>query len=104
MLAKIGPVVNRWYFTDLPTARAARAADLAQSWSQVATALPGKGNVPVSLHATPQEALDQAVAAAGGADRIVVFGSFYTVGGVLEHGTPRLQAKHLGFSTRRSAA
>jgi dihydrofolate synthase/folylpolyglutamate synthase len=104
MLAKIGPVVNRWYFTDLPTARAARAADLAQSWSQVATALPGKGSVPVSLHATPQEALDQAVAAAGGADRIVVFGSFYTVGGVLEHGTPRLQAKHLGFSTRRSAA
>ncbi len=104
MLAKIGPVVNRWYFTDLPTARAARAADLAQSWSQVAQGLPGKGGVPVSLHATPQEALDQAVAAAGGADRIVVFGSFYTVGGVLEHGTPRLQAKHLGFSTRRSAA
>ncbi len=104
MLAKIGPVVNRWYFTDLPTARAARAADLAQSWSQVAQGLPGKGSVPVSLHATPQEALDQAVAAAGGADRIVVFGSFYTVGGVLEHGTPRLQAKHLGFSTRRSAA
>jgi len=104
MLAKIGPVVNRWYFTDLPTARAARAADLAQSWSQVAQGLPGKGGVPVSLHATPQEALDQAVAAAGGADRIVVFGSFYTVGGVLEHGTPRLQAKHLGFSARRSAA
>lgn len=104
MLAKIGPVVDRWYFTDLPTARAARAADLAQSWSQVAQGLPGKGGVPVSLHATPQEALDQAVAAAGGADRIVVFGSFYTVGGVLEHGTPRLQAKHLGFSTRRSAA
>ena len=29
------------------------------------------------------------------ADRIVVFGSFFTVGGVLEHGVPRLQAKHL---------
>jgi dihydrofolate synthase/folylpolyglutamate synthase len=25
----------------------------------------------------------------------VVFGSFYTVGGVLAHGTPRLSAKHL---------
>jgi dihydrofolate synthase/folylpolyglutamate synthase len=25
----------------------------------------------------------------------VVFGSFYTVGGVLQEGIPRLQAKHL---------
>jgi dihydrofolate synthase/folylpolyglutamate synthase len=36
------------------------------------------------------------VEAADPADRIVVFGSFYTVGGVLENGVPRLQAKHLG--------
>lgn len=42
------------------------------------------------------------MAAAGATDRIVVFGSFYTVGGVLEHGTPKLQAKHLGWSTSKS--
>ena len=44
---------------------------------------------------TPMEALQAAIAAADPADRIVVFGSFFTVGGVLEHGTPRLQARHL---------
>jgi peptide/nickel transport system ATP-binding protein len=36
-----------------------------------------------------------AVDAAEPADRIVVFGSFYTVGGVLQQGVPRLQARHL---------
>jgi dihydrofolate synthase/folylpolyglutamate synthase len=41
-------------------------------------------------------ALRAAAAAADPADRIVVFGSFYTVGGVLKDGVPRLQAKHLG--------
>jgi dihydrofolate synthase/folylpolyglutamate synthase len=29
------------------------------------------------------------------ADRIVVFGSFYTVGGVMKDGVPRLAARHL---------
>jgi dihydrofolate synthase/folylpolyglutamate synthase len=42
------------------------------------------------------QALDAAVAAADPADRIVVFGSFYTVGGVLKDGPPRLVARHLG--------
>ena len=104
MLARIGPLVDRWYFTDLPTARAASAADLAQLWESLAAGLSRRKDIPVSLHATPQEALDEAVAAAGAADRIVVFGSFYTVGGVLEHGTPKLQAKHLGWSTSKSGA
>jgi dihydrofolate synthase / folylpolyglutamate synthase len=40
-------------------------------------------------------ALNAAVAAADPADRIVVFGSFFTVGGVLHDGVPRLAAKHL---------
>ena len=52
--------------------------------------------VASSLHADPMSALQAAVAAADPADRIVVFGSFYTVGGVLVNRTPRLQAKHLG--------
>jgi dihydrofolate synthase / folylpolyglutamate synthase len=37
----------------------------------------------------PAEALRAAAAAADPADRIVVFGSFYTVGGVLKEGLPR---------------
>ena len=92
MLAKIGPLVDRWYFTDLPTPRAASGQALLERWQQ----LPGRRDVPASVHANPGEALHAAQAAADPADRIVVFGSFYTVGGVLQHGVPRLQAKHLG--------
>jgi dihydrofolate synthase/folylpolyglutamate synthase len=50
---------------------------------------------PVSVYADPRAALESAAAAADPADRIVVFGSFYTVGGILEGGVPRLQAPHL---------
>lgn len=92
MFAKIGPLVDRWYFTDLPTPRAASAQELLARWQ----ALPGRREVPCSTHASPQAALDAAMAAAEPADRILVFGSFYTVGGVLQQGVPRLAAKHLG--------
>ncbi|MFT6767483.1 MAG: dihydrofolate synthase/folylpolyglutamate synthase, partial [Burkholderiaceae bacterium] len=44
---------------------------------------------------SPQLALDAAVAKASPTDRIIVFGSFFTVGGVLTKGIPRLEAKHL---------
>jgi len=50
----------------------------------------------VSTFASPAEALAAALAQADPADRIVVFGSFYTVGGVLKDGPPRLVARHLG--------
>jgi dihydrofolate synthase/folylpolyglutamate synthase len=48
----------------------------------------------VSEHADPAAALAAALAAADPADRILVFGSFLTVGGVLRQGLPRLGAKH----------
>ncbi|HEY8359952.1 MAG TPA: bifunctional tetrahydrofolate synthase/dihydrofolate synthase [Ramlibacter sp.] len=92
MLAKIGPLVDRWYFTDLPTPRAASAQDLLARWQGLA----GARQVPASTHAGPQEAFAAAVAAAEPTDRILVFGSFFTVGGVLQQGVPRLAAKHLG--------
>ena len=96
MLAKVGPLVDRWYFTNLPTPRAETAAVLQQKWNAVQMVAGGRRDVTSSLHADPMEALEAAVAAADPADRIVVFGSFYTVGGVLINGTPRLHAKHLG--------
>ena len=92
MLAKIGPLVDRWYFTDLPTPRAASARDLQARWQ----ATPGRRDVPSSTHASPQAALQAAVEQADPADRILVFGSFFTVGGVLQQGVPRLAAKHIG--------
>jgi dihydrofolate synthase/folylpolyglutamate synthase len=91
MLARMGPLVDRWYFTDLPTPRAQTAARLMAAWESLET---GK-NVLASTWPDPAQALQAAIAAAGPADRIVIFGSFYTVGGVLRDGIPRLHAKHL---------
>lgn len=89
MFRKMGPLVDRWYFTDLDTQRAAKAADLQAAWRAQET----RRDVGSSTHASPLAALRAAAAAADPADRIVVFGSFFTVGGVLKDGIPRLQAK-----------
>jgi dihydrofolate synthase/folylpolyglutamate synthase len=91
MLQKVNPMVDKWYFTDLPLPRAAKAADLQQAWQVQNT----RTDTASSVHADPMQALQAAIEAADPADRIVVFGSFYTVGGVLKDGIPRLQAKHL---------
>ncbi len=91
MLLKLAPIVDRWYFTDLPTARAASAVDLQSRWQTLNT----RADAQSGIYTSPQAALDAAVKVADAADRIVVFGSFYTVGGVLQNGTPRLEAKHL---------
>lgn len=96
MLAKVGPLVDRWYFTSLPTPRAETGAALQQKWNALQMVAGGRREVATSVHQDPMQALQAAVAAAGPADRIVVFGSFFTVGGVLINGTPRLHAKHLG--------
>lgn len=97
MLLKIGPLIDRWYLTDLPTSRAETAANLQKKLQALQVVAGGtQREVPTSLHTNPQEALDAAVQAADPADRIVVFGSFYTVGEVLKDGPPRLHAKHLG--------
>ncbi|PUE39539.1 bifunctional tetrahydrofolate synthase/dihydrofolate synthase [Limnohabitans sp. Hippo3] len=91
MLQKVNPMVDKWYFTDLPLPRAAKAADLQQAWQTQNT----RTDTASSVHADPMQALQAAIDAADPADRIVVFGSFYTVGGVLKDGIPRLHAKHL---------
>ena len=91
MLARIGPLVDKWYFTDLPTARAATGAALLATWQSVNR----RSDVTASACASPEAALAAAVKNADPADRIVVFGSFYTVGGILKSGTPRLSAPHL---------
>jgi dihydrofolate synthase/folylpolyglutamate synthase len=99
MLARVAPLVDRWYFCDLPLPRAASAQQLADALSPVLAANPAGASAAVadrvSLHADPALALAAAVAAAAPTDRIVVFGSFLTVGGVLKNGVPRLHAKHL---------
>ncbi len=91
MFARIGPLIDRWYFTDLPTPRAASGNELQARWQ----AQEVRAQAATAVFADPLQALQAALAAADPADRIVVFGSFYTVGGVLQDGLPRLQAKHL---------
>ncbi len=94
LLAKLAPLVDVWHCCTLPTARAATAEELAAS---VREATAGRAGVAVEVHthASPSEGLRAAAAAADSADRIVVFGSFYTVGGVLKDGLPRLGAAHV---------
>ena len=92
MLERIAPLIDRWHLTDLPLPRASTAEALAETLkAHPATA---KSTV-AGCHASPMEALQAAVSHADPADRIVVFGSFFTVGGVLQDGVPRLSAKHL---------
>ncbi|MBC7621536.1 MAG: bifunctional tetrahydrofolate synthase/dihydrofolate synthase [Candidatus Saccharibacteria bacterium] len=91
MLGKLSPIIDRWYFTSLPSPRATTAEHLQSQWVAQNT----RKDTDSQTFANPQAALDAAVAAADPADRIVVFGSFYTVGGVLAQGVPRLSAKHL---------
>jgi dihydrofolate synthase / folylpolyglutamate synthase len=70
-------LVDYWYCTDLPTARAAKGIDLAkqiQGLGKEAEVFSGAGSAY-------QMALDKA----GEGDRIVVFGSFYTVAGVMAY-------------------
>ncbi|MEK8033152.1 bifunctional tetrahydrofolate synthase/dihydrofolate synthase [Ideonella sp. DXS29W] len=89
VLARIAPLIDHWHLTDLPLPRAARADELAAELRAL------KGDAAsYGLYASPSEALDAAVAGANPTDRIVVFGSFYTVGGVLKRGLPRLSAPH----------
>jgi len=94
ILTRMAPLVDHWHFCDLPVARAARANDLKDLHDELA--LKGPGPVSVACHADPAAALRAAVAQADPTDRIIVFGSFYTVGGVLKEGLPRLSATHVG--------
>ena len=94
ILRTLGPVVDAWHFTDLPTPRAATAVELRDLHAGLL--INGPGPVAVACHPDPMQALSAAIEGADPADRIVVFGSFFTVGGVLKIGLPRLTAKHLG--------
>jgi len=91
MLQRLNPIIDRWYFTDLPLGRAETGARLLARWQAVNT----RKDTSAQSFGDPVQALHAAVAAADPADRIVVFGSFHTVGGVLKDGVPRLAAKHM---------
>lgn len=94
ILSRIAPLIDHWHFCDLPIPRAATAQALAQRFEEgrAQGLLKSPAGVGTSVHPDPASALASAAAQADPADRILVFGSFYTVGGVLKHGLPRLGA------------
>lgn len=80
--------VTRWHLASLGGARGASAAMLARALGEAGI------ETPASCHADPVSAFLSARGAAGADDRIVVFGSFLTVGAVMTHlegapGAPR---------------
>jgi len=93
LLARMVPLVDAWHCCTLPTPRAAAADELAALVRANTAGRPGDP-VTVATHGTPADALAAAAAVADPADRIVVFGSFYTVGGVLKEGLPKLASAH----------
>jgi dihydrofolate synthase/folylpolyglutamate synthase len=92
MLAHMAPLVDTWHLCELPLARAARAAEI----DALLAALPAAARAARSWHPGPAAALRAAVASADPADRIVVFGSFHMVGGVLREPLPPRTGSHAG--------
>lgn len=95
MLKSLAPLVDAWHVTDLPTPRAIRAEAIRALHSSLVAQgqCNGPGPVCIDCHVSPASALRAALASADPADRIIIFGSFYTVGGVMAEGLPALGAR-----------
>jgi dihydrofolate synthase/folylpolyglutamate synthase len=77
LLAPMSNIVHRWYLASLPGPRGASAEVLAGALAQLQLARPQR------LYADVVAAYQAALSASGAGDRVVVFGSFYTVGDLL---------------------
>jgi dihydrofolate synthase / folylpolyglutamate synthase len=75
--------IDFWYFCDLPTARAASAESLARRLRSLG--FKEGADSGIEVFSSPALAYESALKKAGEGDRISVFGSFYTVAGVLAY-------------------
>ena len=80
-------IVDFWFCTDLPTPRAASAQELAGKLQNLGVALKNAADGGIETFADPAAAYQKALSKAGEGDRIVTFGSFYTVAGVMAYRT-----------------
>jgi dihydrofolate synthase/folylpolyglutamate synthase len=80
VIAAMSEHVDHWCLTDLPSPRAASASELA---AKVQIVQPEKAERTINIFADPAAAYANAMSRAGENDRIVVFGSFLTVAGVM---------------------
>lgn len=78
VLGALTPCFDSWFVCTPDSPRALAAESLASQLKQHTEA-------PVTLYHSPQDALQNALKHAAVDDRIVVFGSFYTVAAVLQH-------------------
>lgn len=79
--------VDRWFMTGLPLARAATAGQLASAVASALSAIDQQGSgdrIDLRTFAGPDDAWAAARGSAGPDDRIVAFGSFHTVAGVMK--------------------
>ncbi|MES3025648.1 MAG: bifunctional tetrahydrofolate synthase/dihydrofolate synthase [Pseudomonadota bacterium] len=83
VLAPLAGQVDHWCVAELPSARSANGADVAARIAALAPADAKPGERSVQTFADPGAAFANAMSRAGENDRIVVFGSFYTVAGVM---------------------
>ncbi len=79
MMAALGGVIDHWYLATLLGERGQTAAALERQLRQAGDA------APASTHASPLAAYSRAMADAQASDRVVVWGSFQTVGAILAH-------------------
>lgn len=86
VIAQLKDRVDHWCLTDLPLPRAARAELIRDKLlaADVKTSDATEAESTIRTFATPAEAFDDARKRAGENDRIVVFGSFFTVAGVMQ--------------------
>ena len=80
VIAAMSEHVDHWCLTDLPSPRAASASELA---AKVQIVQEEKAERSINIFADPAAAYANAISRAGENDRIVVFGSFLTVAGVM---------------------
>ncbi|MBB5367283.1 MULTISPECIES: bifunctional tetrahydrofolate synthase/dihydrofolate synthase [unclassified Janthinobacterium] len=84
VLAAMSEHVDHWCLTGLPSPRAATASELAAKVQILLEDKPDSSEHTVSIFDEPAQAFANAMSRAGENDRIVVFGSFLTVAGVMK--------------------
>ncbi|MFB9240884.1 bifunctional tetrahydrofolate synthase/dihydrofolate synthase [Massilia antarctica] len=83
VIAPMAQYVDHWCVANLPSPRAAAPEALAATLAALAPGDAKPGERSVTTFADPALAFANAMSRAGENDRIVVFGSFYTVAGVM---------------------
>jgi dihydrofolate synthase/folylpolyglutamate synthase len=77
VVRELAPRITRWHLASLPGPRGATADEMESNLRKI-----GAGT-PIERHSSPTQAFTAALERAGEGDKIVVFGSFLTVGEVM---------------------